>query len=263
MKIQYASDLHLEFPQNKEYLKSNPLLPAGDVLLLAGDIVPFAVMDQHEDFFSYCADHFQTTWWIPGNHEYYYYDLSQKCGSLNENIRSNVHLVNNLSLEQDSTRFIFSTLWSFIPPAHQWQIANRMSDFQVIRYKDEDFTPDRFNQLHENALSFIKTELQRNYNGKTVVVTHHVPTLLNYPEQYKGDLLNEAFAVELFDFIETTAPDYWIYGHHHCNTTPFSIGTTQMLTNQLGYLKHNEQAGFNSKALLDFENLISKPKFAQ
>lgn len=35
MKVQYCSDLHLEFPVNKKYLKANPTKPEGEILLLA------------------------------------------------------------------------------------------------------------------------------------------------------------------------------------------------------------------------------------
>ncbi len=251
MTIQYASDLHLEFSQNKEFLKANPLQPVGGVLLLAGDVVPFTLMDKHKDFFSYVADHFQTTYWLPGNHEYYHSDVSEKSGTLNENIRSNIHLVNNITIEKDNTRFIFSTLWSKINPGKQWYIEKDVSDFQLIRYKGYRFSIDRFNELHEGCLQFIIPELHRNNTAKTIIITHHVPTFLNYPEQYKGSELNEAFAVELFNLIETNGPGYWIYGHHHTNIPDFKIGNTQMLTNQLGYVKYNEQQGFKTNAIFE------------
>jgi len=38
MKIQYASDLHLEFSDNWSYLKKNPIKVVGDILVLVGDI---------------------------------------------------------------------------------------------------------------------------------------------------------------------------------------------------------------------------------
>lgn len=250
MKLQYASDLHLEFSQNRDFLKANPLQLMGDILLLAGDIVPFAVMNKHADFFSYVSDNFQTTYWIPGNHEYYNSDAAEKCGVLNEKIMSNVFLVNNTSVIHDHVKLIFSTLWAKISPANEWQIEQGVSDFHVIKYKGDRFSAMQFNQFHEESLAFIKKELAGVKADKTVVVSHHVPTYLNYSEKYKGDALNGAFAVELYDFIEASYLDYWIYGHSHSNTAGFKIGETELLTNQLGYVQYNEHHSFDAKKIL-------------
>jgi predicted phosphohydrolase len=244
MKIQYASDLHLEFSQNRDYLKANPIKPVGDVLVLAGDIVLFSEMHKHDWFFQYCADNFQTTYWIPGNHEYYNSDLSQRSGTIHEKIKSNVLLVNNISLGTEHFNFIFSTLWTNISPANRWPVENGLSDFYVIKYGGKRFTTFEYNQFHKESITFLKQALTVSRPVKTVVVTHHVPTLMNYPPKYKGSEINEAFAVELFDDITVFSPDFWIYGHSHVNVPDFRIGETQLLTNQLGYVKHNEQDFF-------------------
>lgn len=251
IKIQYASDLHLEFPANKEFLKLQPLQPVGDVLVLAGDIVPFAIMDKHQDFFSYLSDHFETTYWLPGNHEHYHFDIAEKSGVLHEKVRDNVFLVNNTSVVHGNVRMIFSTLWSLISPGYQWQIERSMSDFQVIKYNGFRFSSEHYNRLHEESLTYITKEIKGNGTDKTLVFTHHVPTFLNYPEQYKGDVLNEAFAVELYDLIETSEPDYWVYGHHHSNIPAFTIGKSKMLTNQLGYVQRNEHLLFESNKCIE------------
>lgn len=38
MKIQYMSDLHLEFADNSRYFKHNELPVTGEILVLAGDV---------------------------------------------------------------------------------------------------------------------------------------------------------------------------------------------------------------------------------
>lgn len=65
----------------------------------------------------------------------------------------------------------------------------------------------------------------------------------NYPEIYEGSKLNEGFAVELFDTIEASDVDYWIYGHSHYNSADFNIGNnTQILNNQLVYISQRKLA---------------------
>ncbi len=193
MVLQYCSDLHLEFKKNKQSLDKYPLQPTAEILMLAGDIVPFSEMDKRKDFFNYISDNFKLTYWLPGNHEYYYSDAAQRSESFSEKIRDNIFLVNNTSFQHGDVRLIFSTLWSKISPANEWQISRSKSDFQVIKFNGLVFSTANFNQFHSDCLSFIECELSQNYTGKTVVVTHHVPTFLNFPSQYKGSILNEAF----------------------------------------------------------------------
>lgn len=53
MKIQYCSDLHLEFPQNNSFLMQNPLKVKGDILILAGDILLFKELNEYEYFINF------------------------------------------------------------------------------------------------------------------------------------------------------------------------------------------------------------------
>ena len=78
MKIQYASDLHLEFADNWRYLKAHPLEVTGDILLLAGDI-GYLGDDNYSKhpFWDWASENYKEVHCCMGNHEFYkYYDVA-------------------------------------------------------------------------------------------------------------------------------------------------------------------------------------------
>lgn len=227
------------------------LEPVGEVLILAGDILPFALHNTQSIFIDFIADHFEQVYWIPGNHEYYGYDLATVADPLLEKLRSNVWLVNNQVIEYRDVSLICSTLWSKVDVLHELDIQRNISDFRAIKWKEENFTTQRFNQLHNRSVEFLETAFKEKDTEKNIVITHHVPTFYDYPKKYRKSPLNGAFVTELHALIHDSGADFWIYGHHHFNIPPFKIGNTTLLTNQLGYVHHGEHYKFNKKAVFE------------
>jgi predicted phosphohydrolase len=250
MKIQYASDLHQEFDKNRRYLKKKPLVVEGEILLLAGDITNFVLLDKPIEFIDWASDNYEAVYWLPGNHEWYSYDMSKKETVLNEKIKDNVFLVNNVSIMHKDVNLIFSTLWGRIGPLYEWQIGQGLSDFRLIKMGKKKFCTQDFNRLHNESVAFLDNAIKQN-TGKSIIVTHHVPTCKNYPAMFKGSSLNEAFAVEMHDFIEDSKANYWIYGHHHFNSMEMHIGKTKLITNQLGYIDKGEEENFRHNAIIE------------
>lgn len=251
MKIQYCSDLHLEFTLNKEFMELNPLVPEGDILILAGDIVPFENMDLAKDFLKFCSENYKETYWIAGNHEYYHGALDGRVGVFKEQTVENVFLVNNYTFECEDVQIIFSTLWSNISPEMSFFVKKGLNDYRIIRDGRMLFSVDRSNQLFEENIEYIRNTVKHSDSKRNIVVTHHVPTFQNYPEEYLDSNINEAFATDLDDFIASSNIHSWIFGHHHRNVSAFKIGDTSMLTNQLGYVKYGENVGFRRNAVIE------------
>jgi len=249
MRLQLASDLHLEFPENRRFIRKNPLEAAGDILLLAGDIIPLNAIEQCRDFFDFAADHYRHTYWVPGNHEYYHNDIADHMDTFQYSVRSNVTLLNNTTITEDGLNLHFTTLWSAISKNKKPEIERGLSDFHLISYEGRRLTVDVYNQMHAASVAFLNKAVSsvRESQSRNVIVTHHVPTFRHYPPKYLGSVLNEAFATGLDEFIEARGADYWLYGHHHYPAGDFVIGNTKMITNQLGYVHLYEHGEFNNK----------------
>lgn len=245
IKIQYVSDLHLEFPENRNWLRSNPIEPKGDILILAGDICLFRRMEDIYSFLDLWRTQFQAIYWIPGNHEYYNSDINIQPFSFKHKVADtdNVYLCNNIVEQVGEYQLILSTMWTQLEFEYFPDIIRGVNDFRVIKNEANILDPLTYNALHLRSLEWIKQQLSNS--DKNIVVTHHVPTYENTLDKwYKGSKINSVFTVELKELIESSNIKYWIYGHNHNNIKDFKIGNTTLVTNQLGYVHHNENKKF-------------------
>jgi 3',5'-cyclic AMP phosphodiesterase CpdA len=254
MKVQYCSDLHLEFAQNTQFLQDNLIEPIGDILILAGDITYWGKKYFKHWFFDYVSDNFKAVYYIPGNHEFYTGKEVQILDKpVFEPLRENVFLVNNKVIDIDGIDFFFTVFWSRIPDSESLIIERRINDFYKIRHKGKKLRSVDFNRLHEESLDFLNREFHNSTADKKIVVTHHIPTDLCNPEQFKNSMINPAFVSEHRDFISGNQIDYWIYGHHHVNMPEVEINGTKLLTNQLGYVHLGEHHSYRSSAVIEIK----------
>jgi hypothetical protein len=247
VRIQYASDLHLEFAENSSYLKHHPLIVAGDILLLAGD-VGYIGDDNYSKhpFWDWASDNFEKVIVIPGNHEFYkMFDIDKMYNGWKYPIRSNVCCYYNTVIPlRNDVELIATTLWSMIEQKNAFYTESAITDFRRIRYGSQPLDWNRFNEEHERCVDFLTDSIERSSAKHILVASHHVPSFDLMSPEFDGSPLNGAFTVELKPLISESPIEYWIYGHSHRNIDAV-IGKTKCVSNQLGYVFQNEHLTFN------------------
>ena len=115
-----------------------------------------------------------------------------------------------------------------------WQ--KRRLDREDIKIRT--FSPHDHEYFFHYSINYIKEVLLEHRGKPIVVVTHHAPSPYSIGEQYKGDLLNAAFASNLNDLIVAN-PNIRIWAHGHMHQ-PFDyiLGETRVICEPFGY--HNE-----------------------
>jgi len=252
MKIQYASDLHLEFAENSRFLKESPLIVTGDILVLAGDI-GYLGDDNYSKhpFWSWASDNYTQVLVVPGNHEFYKgFDLDTLYNGWKFQIRPNVCCCYNSVVKFGNVDLIATTLWAQIRLEDAFQTETAITDFKRIRYGESILDWVRFNEEHTRCFQFLDESIKNSEAERIIVVSHHVPSYELNAQEFKGSKLNGAFTVELGNYIAASPIDYWIYGHSHRNIS-LEIGKTRCVSNQLGYVFANEHLSFNPQAHIE------------
>ena len=239
MKLHVLSDLHTEFSEF-----DSPDTDA-DVVVLAGDIgVGTAGVEWASENF---AD--VPVIYVPGNHEYYHHDIGI-IERLKAAAADNVHVLNNDSVNLGGTRFLGTTLWTdfkFNGDGEAWfsrQTARSLiDDFRSIRNGQRLFTPEDSVHLHGASVDWLVTELENEFAGPTIVVSHHLPSSMSVAKRYIGDPLNPAFVSRLEGVFEKYEPDLWIHGHTHV-PCDYELFGTRVVCNPRGYPGEEFQPAF-------------------
>lgn len=252
MRIRILSDLHREFGHVK--------LPeiSADVVVLAGDI------DRGTKGVTWARQTFPDVpvLYVAGNHEHY----DERIGRLHEKLRevaagSNVHILENETFEVDGCRFFGATLWTDFSLFDDRQSAmlaagakgTGMNDYRKIRRHDTGrLQPKHTAMLHADTRLALTKFLASGDRTRSVVVTHHAPSIKSIAAGKETDLISAAYVSKMDDFIAEHGPALWIHGHIHENRD-YLVGNTRILNNALGYPTPDgaETAGFRGDLIVE------------
>ena len=246
MKLHVLSDLHTEFAD------FSPPGTDSDVVVLAGDIgVGLGGVEWAARRFSEVP-----VIYVPGNHEFYDHDIGL-AGELKAAAPAEIYVLSNDRLELDGVRFVGSTLWTdfkLYGEGEEWfarQRAKRLiEDFAAIRNGKRRFTPEDSVAIHETSKAWLVGELEREFDGQTVVVTHHLPAPTSVANRYENDPLNPAFASRLEDVIEKYRPELWIHGHTHVHCD-YELFDTRIVCNPRGYPGETRNSRFQAGLIVE------------
>lgn len=236
MYIRVASDLHLE---TRNAFSMNTLLPPDEkdkesILVLAGDIS--SNKDQLEFFLNHIQQRFYAVVYVPGNHEFYGHDIEEWVVDMDKRLSENCLIYAALaevrSFMISNVRFICGTLWGdgCDNEFDARRLEAQINDFKYMK----DWNHDSMVAVNRSHRQDIERLLKEPFDGKTVVVTHHLPSHSLCAPRF-GYKMNGAFASDCDALMKgECAPWLWVFGHSH-DTSDRMLGNTRVICNPAGY----------------------------
>jgi Icc-related predicted phosphoesterase len=88
--------------------------------------------------------------------------------------------------------------------------------------------------LHHESVRQLRSFLSQHDPQRTIVVTHHAPSLQSVPSERRLDPESCGYASSLEDLILEAQPRLWMHGHVH-RSADYSLSGTRVLANPRGY----------------------------
>ena len=251
MRCHYMSDLHLEgqeFPWR---------LPKGDVLILAGDLVHAACLDQvRKDpyavkqrervlrFADEAVRNFAHVLLIAGNHDHYDGIFEETAPTLRRCLPG-VTVLDDEMVEIGNVGFFGATLWSDFEgrKAESLEKSRRgVGEFFFVKTRRGEgvakFQPLDAAAAHDRSLAALKASVAAAQGRQVVVISHHAPSLKGLNPMHAGNGLDGAYASDLDAFVASLGNvPVWVHGHTHIKKT-YRIGDTIVRANCRGFEKN-------------------------
>lgn len=214
-----------------------PPTPAGaEVLVVAGDVGEG--WHQAVSWLQAASRRSLPIVFVAGNHELFGHDFFDTHPE--ELDRIGVHLLEpTTSIEIDGTRFVGGTLWTDFAvagdqAAGMWWSKGSYPDYWNIDVGMRRLRPADLLEAHRKQLAAMEVELSTEFDGPTVVVTHHAP----HPQSLRGGVISGpadgSWGSDLSAVIERYQPALWVHGHVH-ESRDYTIGETRIVCNPRGY----------------------------
>lgn len=259
MRILTLSDLHLEFEEEMGWYNQygnqiyfNPDLDGVDVLVLAGDV---HLGTSGLKYIKEWATRVPHVIYVLGNHEYYGNDLETLVDVMKDKVKDvpNIHVLEQDEIVIDGVRFLGATLWTDLKkedPLVVMVAQQCMSDYIHIKKGGGVVFAQDLMTINAQAKEWLKRKIiDEPFVGKTVVVTHHLPSSVVVDQKWKGDPLSYAYCNTDCDALIPHI-SLWLFGHQH-HSARFEVGTSRLFSNPRGYVPDELNPDFDVYAYVE------------
>lgn len=175
---------------------------------------------------------------------------------------TNIQLLENESVEFGGFRFFGTTLWTDMAlhgdPYVGSLEAMQMNDYKRIRKTPSyrKLRPVDARAMHHEALMAMRQFLCAGDPLRSVVITHHAPSMRSLPKPRRCEPISCAYSSHLDAFIEEYEPLLWVHGHIH-HSQDYVIGKTRVLSNPRAYVDE-PNALFESQLMVDLDAEVQR-----